>query len=946
MAVAWAAISIGQAMQTVDRSSANAASLSTKAYLVSLALEVVSDTMKLVSLVNVFFFVLFGVFVLLANLVDGVQQSDTASLNTLLVNYGFLKALMVFFVLVPTYEVEIILWLMWFGFQAMIKGLSLIAKRRLERVSSIPNTPPSVHRNNLTLLGILLVLNIAISGGVFLLVAPISIGILLLLMADAATSVLHTAHTLLRYAIFMKDQAHAGNWEWRADACAYVDFGCDVSTLLINLAHLLHVWLANGLDLGLTSFILLLNVRSTLTALASRWGALRSYMALNRTLEATFPNATDAELLAGPEDRSPAIGHMASLGSEGFAPAASSASSSSATSSASSSASSKPSESSSSSAVASAAHRKECSICLEPMNPGRSSKKLPHCGHCFHRVCLRRWLFDGHDTCPLCRQGLTPEARAAAAAAEASRRAGTGTGTAAGGAGARPAAPPADAGAARPVLGGVAGAGGGAARPPLFLFGGDVGLEQQLLQFEAGGGWFPRMTLQFGGGARRGAAGAARFNMGDFALGRFDHPDAIAAAVAAGAPPANPGLPATAAAAAAAGPALPPHLDSAYRNLLEMFPHLSPAGLRTHLLLVARGDVAATADAALAGDIPPLTPEEARARQEEADQRREAEDEATRQRAVAAVASLSPSLGPQAGSVSSSAAAAGASPVGSPLVGGAGSGGALLSTRSSRFGTPAAASSSLSAATSAAIHTMSPMALASPSLVSGGASASWLAAYQSDPDEDDDDPADADCATAAATGVHDDTAAALRALARRAGVSVADLPPPDRFELCDARKAAMIRRGRKEFKRKIRQMAEKKAAADGGASVSSGLLSASPLPPFSLSQAASSTVSVVAPLQLAQPAPSASSLPPIASTGDLIIPAAAVSPGAAATASTSAADATSEPSNSGLAAPAAPASADEPPVPSPSAADSAAEARAKRLAAIERRLQAGRGVEH
>jgi hypothetical protein len=43
-----------------------------------------------------------------------------------------------------------------------------------------------------------------------------------------------------------------------------------------------------------------------------------------------------------------------------------------------------------------------CTVCWESM---RSARKLP-CGHCFHELCLRRWL-EQDSTCAICRVPLS-----------------------------------------------------------------------------------------------------------------------------------------------------------------------------------------------------------------------------------------------------------------------------------------------------------------------------------------------------------------------------------------------------------------------------------------------------------------------------------------------------------------------------------------------------------
>lgn len=42
-----------------------------------------------------------------------------------------------------------------------------------------------------------------------------------------------------------------------------------------------------------------------------------------------------------------------------------------------------------------------CSICFVDLNNANTSI-VTNCNHFFHRVCLRRWLSFGKDTCPMC----------------------------------------------------------------------------------------------------------------------------------------------------------------------------------------------------------------------------------------------------------------------------------------------------------------------------------------------------------------------------------------------------------------------------------------------------------------------------------------------------------------------------------------------------------------
>jgi hypothetical protein len=53
-----------------------------------------------------------------------------------------------------------------------------------------------------------------------------------------------------------------------------------------------------------------------------------------------------------------------------------------------------------------------CPVCLEDFSNGEAVAALPSCGHRFHRSeCLLPWLKE-HDTCPICRERIYPDASA------------------------------------------------------------------------------------------------------------------------------------------------------------------------------------------------------------------------------------------------------------------------------------------------------------------------------------------------------------------------------------------------------------------------------------------------------------------------------------------------------------------------------------------------------
>ncbi|KAM0934515.1 putative transcription factor C2H2 family [Dioscorea sansibarensis] len=47
----------------------------------------------------------------------------------------------------------------------------------------------------------------------------------------------------------------------------------------------------------------------------------------------------------------------------------------------------------------------ECSVCLTEFSDGEILRRLPHCGHAFHVLCIDKWL-KLHANCPVCRAGI------------------------------------------------------------------------------------------------------------------------------------------------------------------------------------------------------------------------------------------------------------------------------------------------------------------------------------------------------------------------------------------------------------------------------------------------------------------------------------------------------------------------------------------------------------
>lgn len=49
-----------------------------------------------------------------------------------------------------------------------------------------------------------------------------------------------------------------------------------------------------------------------------------------------------------------------------------------------------------------------CMVCLDNFRSMDDVSLLPSCGHCFHRLCVAKWLLERHRVCPLCNVEVFP----------------------------------------------------------------------------------------------------------------------------------------------------------------------------------------------------------------------------------------------------------------------------------------------------------------------------------------------------------------------------------------------------------------------------------------------------------------------------------------------------------------------------------------------------------
>jgi hypothetical protein len=304
------------------------------------------------------------------------SADETAAAQSRLFAIGSWRAVLVLAVIKPHSLAELLLFMVFYASVAVVSVLVHLLKSRWEAITASDDRNiaiPAISRRYRFALYMCGMFSLGLSSVAFCMFpdvwSPVVASVILLV--DPATLLLHTAHVLAHVAIALKDASMQGGWDARLDAIAQADFGFLSLALTCLLIHFLLVWSVRGFTAGgVVDWIILSQVLSTATQLRLRWSSYWNFLRISRSVEGSFKTATQADLVV-PESPRAADGDTQTR----------------------------------------ATCYRDCSICLEAMRAdgdrGSHVKLIPDCGHAFHWRCLRRWLIDGHDTCPLCRRKIS-----------------------------------------------------------------------------------------------------------------------------------------------------------------------------------------------------------------------------------------------------------------------------------------------------------------------------------------------------------------------------------------------------------------------------------------------------------------------------------------------------------------------------------------------------------
>ncbi|KAL2550132.1 E3 ubiquitin protein ligase RIN2 [Forsythia ovata] len=297
-----------------------------------------------------------------------LYSSEIRKLLERLINYIIYKGTFLPLV-VPQTIVQAGLWSTWLGVVCFLKMFQALARDRLERLNASPSATPWTYFRVYSALLLVFTVDLLWMWLCFTMYSATSSSVSLLLFFEPSSIAFETLQALVVHGFQLLeiclhhsagdiancrlskifDISPAGSlWEWKGILIRNLGFFLDMMTLLMAIAHYLHIWLLHGMAFHLVDAVLFLNIRALLSACVKRAkGFIKLRMALG-TLHGALPDATPEELRA---------------------------------------------------------YDDECAICREPM---AKAKKLS-CSHLFHLACLRSWLDQGlseNYSCPTCRKPL------------------------------------------------------------------------------------------------------------------------------------------------------------------------------------------------------------------------------------------------------------------------------------------------------------------------------------------------------------------------------------------------------------------------------------------------------------------------------------------------------------------------------------------------------------
>lgn len=260
-------------------------------------------------------------------------------------NFVFYKFIFIFGVMNVQFMDEVVLWCSWFSILGFLHLLAQLCKDRCEYLSFSPATPKWTHCRVLMLLFGILFISFSLYGICVFVGVHAGINTFAFMAAECSLVSVRTLYVITRYAIYLLDATHEGAWEKRASYVYYTELGFELTALVIDFCHHLHMLVWGNIFLSMASLVIAMQLRCLFYEIRHRLKKYKNYLRIVKHMECNYPMATSAEIDKNNDD---------------------------------------------------------CAICWDHLDLAR---KLP-CGHLFHNSCLRSWL-EQDTSCPTCRKALS-----------------------------------------------------------------------------------------------------------------------------------------------------------------------------------------------------------------------------------------------------------------------------------------------------------------------------------------------------------------------------------------------------------------------------------------------------------------------------------------------------------------------------------------------------------
>ncbi|XP_042897435.1 E3 ubiquitin-protein ligase AMFR [Parasteatoda tepidariorum] len=262
-------------------------------------------------------------------------------------NFVFYKFIFIFGVMNVQFMDEVVLWCSWFSILGFLHLLAQLCKDRCEYLSFSPATPKWTHCRVLMLLFGILCISFSLFGICVFVGLHAGINTFAFMAAECSLVSIRTFYVIARYALHLLDATREGTWEKRATYVYYTELGFELTALIVDFFHHLHMLLWANIFLSMATLVIAMQLRCLFYEIRHRMKKYKNYLKIVRHMECNYPMATAEEI-----DR----------------------------------------------------NNDACAICWDHLDLAR---KLP-CGHLFHNACLRSWL-EQDTSCPTCRKALSDD---------------------------------------------------------------------------------------------------------------------------------------------------------------------------------------------------------------------------------------------------------------------------------------------------------------------------------------------------------------------------------------------------------------------------------------------------------------------------------------------------------------------------------------------------------